>query len=88
MATMKDITVAKVQKLQDIKLPDEWKVVRAEIKFERSGHLGEYASVIYDSRNKTFYVATNKAIVYPGDEKALQEALTLMKKANDIIHTQ
>lgn len=83
-----DLSLATVQQLQGLKLPSgEWRCVKAEICFERKGVLGEWAIVIYDSHNNTFYVKTNKAIVYQNDCPALEEAIKLMRKANEIIQS-
>lgn len=85
----KKIDINKLAELENIKLPNEkWSLLRAEIEFKREGYLEEFATVVYDSRNATFYVKTNKAIVYPGDEPALKEALELMHKANKIINSE
>jgi hypothetical protein len=83
----KDLSLAKVQALSQLALPEHWKCVRAEIKFEREGHLGEWATVVYDGHNNTFYVQTNKAIVYQNDTPALEEAIALMREANTIINS-
>lgn len=70
--------------LDTVKLPSgEWSIARAEIRFERKGVLGEWATVIWDDMNDTFYVKTNKAIVYEDDVPALKEAIDLMKSANE-----
>lgn len=83
-----DLSLATVQKLQELKLPSgEWHCVKAEISFERRGILGEWATVIYDASNNTFYVQMNKAIVYQNDCPALEEAIKLMRKANEIIQS-
>lgn len=83
------IALEKQKKLSEMELPSgEWSVVEMEVRFIRKGQEGEWASVVYDASNDTFYVKTNKAIVYPGDEPALQEALDLMKRANKVINAK
>ncbi len=83
----KNVSVKTLAQLERVNLPsDEWKLMRAEIKFERRGVLGEWASVVWDSGNNVFYVSTNKCIVYPDDQKALNEAMALMNKVNKIVN--
>ena len=76
-----------VKKLASVNLPPKWGIMRLEVKFVRQGLLGEYASVIYDPSNSCFYVKTNKSIVYPGDEKALLEAIEIMHNSNTILQS-
>lgn len=85
---MKKETLLEFQdKLREMKLPPHWKVSKLEVTFRREGTLGEFAEVIYwdYSGEPTFYVKTNKAIVYPDDVKALREAIEVMDEANKII---
>ncbi len=84
----KEILMEQMDELRQMPLPPEWKVSRLEVTFEREGILGEWGSVIYDNRNDTFYVKTNKSIIYPDDTKATQEAIKIMEIANKIIKSK
>ena len=68
------MTVSKLFGILDtVNLPSsEWYIAKAEIKFERKGLEGEWATVIWDDMNNTFYVKTNKAIVLPGRCKSFK----------------
>ena len=84
--TIKPLELEQIAKLHDVKLPNnKWRLVRADVEFVRDGVLGEWAQVIFDSLNNTFYVKTNKCIVYPEDRQPLDEAMDLMDKINKII---
>lgn len=81
----KELLIDQADDLRRVKLPPEWNVSKIEVTFRRRGFLENYAEVIYDSTNKTFYVKTNKSIVYPNEVNTMREAIGIMKKANDII---
>lgn len=84
-AIKKELLLEQVDRLRKLKLPPEWEVAKLDVIFVRSGVLGDYATVIFDSLNGVFYAKTNKAIVYPNDVNALKEAINIMKQANTII---
>lgn len=83
---LKQISIKTLADLQKVKLPGSgWSVARLEVLYERKGQLGEWATVVYDTRNETFYVHTNKAIVYESDSKTMLEAISLMKQVNKVL---
>lgn len=79
-----------IKELEDflkIKLPPEWNMVKLEAKFERTA-LGQpemWATVVLDESNKTFYVKTQKSVVYEQESEIMEEAISIMRKANKII---
>lgn len=81
----KELLIDQADDLRKMRLPINWEVSKLEVTFRRKGFMEDYAEVIYDSMNKTFYVKTNKSIVYPGDTKTMNEAMEVMRKANNII---
>lgn len=84
-----NIKIKELEELTKLQLPsDEWKMVRADIKFERRGMEGEWASVVWDYSNSTFYVKTNKCTVYSDDSNALLEAISLMNAVNNIMNKE
>jgi len=82
----KELLIEQVERLRKMRLPASWKVAKLDVVFERQGVHNEWASVIYDDMNKTFYVKTNKSIVYPSEKKATKEAIKIMERANTILH--
>lgn len=82
----KEILLEQADELRKLKLPPKWEVSKLDVTFRRSGFMEDYAEVIYDSTNKTFYVKTNKSIVYPDEVQTMKQAIGVMNKANAIIN--
>lgn len=85
----KELLLEQVDRLRAMRLPKGWEMAKLEVVFERKGQLDEWAQVIYwnYSGEPTFYVQTNKAIIYPEAVKPTMEAIEIMKRANEIINS-
>lgn len=81
----KILTQEQILEIRKLKLPANWKVKKIEVEFEREGTLKDWARVEWDALSGTFMTHTNKATVYPGDEKALLEAIEIMQQANKLL---
>lgn len=73
-----------IKALESVELPPEWSVRRLEVRFERKSDDGVWASVIWDDRNKVWYVNTNKGSIYPTDVPAIEQGISVMAKANKL----
>lgn len=82
-----ELLIDQESELRKLKLPPKWSVAKIEVTFKRSGFCEDYAEVIYDSLNKTFYIRTDRSIIYPSNLKTTQEAIRVMNKANRVIKT-
>ena len=83
--TTKELLIDQADDLRKIKPPPNWEVSKLDVTFRRKGFCEDYAEVIYDSMNKTFYIKTDKSIIYPSNVNTTQEAIEVMKKANNVI---
>lgn len=83
----KELLLDQVDKLRSLKLPPKWEVAKLEVSFKRRSGEDFYkdAEVIYDDLNGTFYVKTAKSIVYPEEVLPMNQAIAVMKSANEII---
>lgn len=85
MKPIKELKLEQVDRLSKMKLPEGWEATKLEVSFERKNIDGEWAKVIYDARNDTFYVHHNRGYLYPHEVKMMEESIEIMNEANQII---